>query len=103
MPTADGHIVLSVCNDATFERFCDLAGCRQLLEDERYATNGARVRNRQFVTETLNEIMRAKPSAWWLENLEKHKIGCGPLNSLKEVFEDQIGRASCRERVCQCV
>src|SRR3546814_5698783 len=64
MPTADGHIVLSVGNDATFERFCDLAGCRQLLEDERFATNGARVRNRQFVTETLNEIMRAKPSAW---------------------------------------
>lgn len=88
MATADGHIVLSVGNDATFERFCDLAGCRQLLEDERFATNGARVRNRQVVTETLNEIMRAKPSAWWLENLEKHKIGCGPINSLKEVFED---------------
>ncbi|MGY9106637.1 MAG: CoA transferase, partial [Alphaproteobacteria bacterium] len=25
---------------------------------------------------------------WWLENLEKNKIGCGPINDLSEVFSD---------------
>ncbi len=88
MPTADGHIVLSIGNDATFARFCELAGCEHLLEDERFKTNAARVRNRKLVTETLNEITRRHPSRYWLENLEKRNIGCGPINTLKEVFED---------------
>jgi crotonobetainyl-CoA:carnitine CoA-transferase CaiB-like acyl-CoA transferase len=88
MTTSDGYIVLSVGNDPTFERFCKLAECEELLEDERFQTNAARVSNRDHVTETLNEITKKKPSDWWLENLEKEKIGSGPINNLEEVFAD---------------
>ena len=88
MPTADGYIVLSVGNDPTFERFCKLAECEELLEDERFQTNAARVSNRDFVTKTLNEITSNKSSEWWLTELEKEKIGCGPINNLDQVFAD---------------
>ncbi|MGE4218076.1 MAG: CaiB/BaiF CoA transferase family protein [Alphaproteobacteria bacterium] len=88
MPTADGYIMLSVGNDATFERFCTVAGCTELLADARFKTNVERVRNRQHVTEVLNAVTAQKPSAWWIENLEKNKIGCGPIHTLDEVFND---------------
>jgi crotonobetainyl-CoA:carnitine CoA-transferase CaiB-like acyl-CoA transferase len=88
MPTSDGYFVLSVGNDPTFQRFCKLAECEELLEDERFQTNAARVSNRDHVTETLNEITKKKPSDWWLENLEKEKIGSGPINNLEQVFAD---------------
>ena len=88
MPTSDGYIVLSVGNDPTFARFCKLAECEELLEDERFQTNAARVSNRDLVTETLNKITKKKPSEWWLENLEKEKIGSGPINTLEQVFAD---------------
>ncbi|MPY75432.1 MAG: CoA transferase [Alphaproteobacteria bacterium] len=88
MPAADGYFVLSVANDPTFQRFCKVAGCEHLLQDGRFNTAVERVRNRDFVTETLNGITRARPSAWWIENLEKNKIGCGPINKLGEVFSD---------------
>jgi crotonobetainyl-CoA:carnitine CoA-transferase CaiB-like acyl-CoA transferase len=88
MPTADGYIVLSVGNDDQFQRFCNLAGCTELLEDARFETNIERVKNRSVTTEILNEVTRQKPSSWWLENLEKNKIGCGPINTLAEVFSD---------------
>ena len=88
MPTVDGYIVLSVGNDPTFERFCKLAECEELLKDERFQTNAARVSNRDFVTETLNEITKKKSSEWWLTELEKEKIGCGPINNLDQVFAD---------------
>ena len=88
MPTADGYIVLSVGNDPTFERFCKLAECEELLEDERFQTNAARVSNRDFVTKTLNEITSNKSSEWWLTELEKEKIGCGPINNLDQVFAE---------------
>ncbi len=88
MPTADGYIMLSIGNDPTFERFCKVAGCEELLSDPRFATNAERVRNREHVSETLNGVTRKHPSQWWLEILEKEKIGCGPINSLEQVFTD---------------
>ncbi len=99
MPASDGYFVLSVGNDPTFERFCKVAACEKLLEDERFNTAVGRVRNREAVTDALNEITAAKPVAWWIENLEKHKIGCGPINSLQQVFDDPQVKA--REMVIE--
>jgi crotonobetainyl-CoA:carnitine CoA-transferase CaiB-like acyl-CoA transferase len=86
--TADGHIVLSIGNDPTFAKFCKNFGIEHLLVDERFATNAARVGNRQFVTDTLAETMRSQTTAWWIEQLEALQIGCGPINSLAQVFAD---------------
>ena len=86
--TADGYIVLSVGNDPTFQRFCESFGLTHLLEDARFATNAARVENRQLVTDTLAPVMRQHPTGWWVEKLEALKIGCGPINRLSGVFVD---------------
>ncbi len=87
-PTKDGYMVLSVGNDATFKRFCDAFGLEKLLADERFATNPARVANRQLVTDTLTPVMQTQTTDWWVEKLEALKIGCGPINTLKQVFDD---------------
>ena len=87
-PTQDGHMVLSVANDPTFKRFCEAFALTHLLEDPRFATNAARVQNRQLVTETLTATMLQHPTLWWIEKLETLKIGCGPINKLSEVFAD---------------
>ena len=87
-PTADGHVVLSVGNDPTFKRFCEAFNLTHLLEDARFATNAARVGNRQLVTDALTPVMMQHPTSWWIERLEALKIGCGPINKLSQVFED---------------
>lgn len=87
-PTADGYVVLSVGNDPTFKRFCEGFGLEHMLDDPRFATNAARVGNRQLVTDMLTPVMRGQPTAWWVERLEAMKIGCGPINTLKDVFAD---------------
>ncbi|MBN8928153.1 MAG: CoA transferase [Rhodospirillales bacterium 69-11] len=87
-PTADGHMVLSIGNDPTFKRFCEAFELTHLLEDPRFATNAARVQNRQFVTDTLTPVMQQHPTGWWIERLEALKIGCGPINTLSQVFAD---------------
>src|SRR6202789_3120913 len=87
-PTSDGHVVLSVGNDPTFKRFCEAFGLTALLEDPRFATNAARVGNRQLVTDTLTPVMMQNTTTWWVERLEALKIGCGPINKLSQVFAD---------------
>ena len=87
-PTEDGYMVLSVGNDPTFKRFCEAFELTHLLADERFATNAARVANRQLVTDTLTPIMKTHPTTWWVDRLEQLKIGCGPINTLQQVFAD---------------
>jgi crotonobetainyl-CoA:carnitine CoA-transferase CaiB-like acyl-CoA transferase len=86
--TEDGHIMLSVANDPTFDRFCRAFGVAHLLEDARFATNAARVENRQLVTDTLAPVMKQFTTATWIEKLEAEKIGCGPINTLAQAFAD---------------
>ena len=86
--TADGHIMLTIGNDAQFQRFCEFAGCTDLAADDRFATNGARVRNRAPLIAALTPVLAARPSREWLAELEKRTIGCGPINTVDQVFAD---------------
>jgi len=92
-PSRDGYLVLSVGNDPTFERFCKLVGQEALLADERFATNARRVENRALVTDTLTPVMRTRTTKDWVATLEAAKIGCGPINTLRDVFDDPHVRA----------
>jgi crotonobetainyl-CoA:carnitine CoA-transferase CaiB-like acyl-CoA transferase len=87
-PTSDGYMVLSIGNDPTFKRFCENVGLGELLADPRFATNAARVENRQLVTDTLTPVMKTRTTAEWVDRLEALKIGCGPINTLRDVFTD---------------
>ncbi len=86
--TADGYMVLSVGNDPTFKRFCEATGLDHLVTDPRFATNADRVANRQLVTDTLTPVLKQHGTTMWVEKLEALKIGCGPINTLSEVFAD---------------
>ena len=86
--TADGHVVLSIGNDATFRRFCTAFDLAALPDDPHFATNAARVANRALVTDTLAPVLARHPTAWSVERLEALSIGGGPINRLSEVFAD---------------
>src|SRR5262249_46296072 len=74
--------------DPTFDRFCREFELAHLLADKRFATNAARVENRQVVTDALAPVFKRQPTRWWIERLEALKIGCGPINTLEDVFAD---------------
>ncbi|MCD6075963.1 MAG: CaiB [Rhodospirillales bacterium] len=88
-PTADGNIIIAVGNDEQFRRFCDFAGIPEVAKDERYSKNEARVRNRTDVAKIVADVMSKKPTAYWIEGLEKNKISCGPINTIDQVFADE--------------
>ena len=86
--TADGHIILAVGNDGQFKKFCAVAGRPELAYEDRFATNKARVMNRKTLIPLLEALIEQRLSEDWLHSLEAASVPCGPINNLKEVFED---------------
>jgi len=87
-PTSDGHIILAVGNDGQFARFCAAAGCQELADEARFRTNSQRIIHRRELAPILADIMRQRTKREWIETLEAATVPCGPINTMKEVFED---------------
>ena len=85
---ADGHLILAVGNDGQFRKLCALAGRPEWASDVRFATNAARVRNRETIVPMIDAIMRTRTRHAWLAALEQAGIPCGPINSVDQVFSD---------------
>jgi crotonobetainyl-CoA:carnitine CoA-transferase CaiB-like acyl-CoA transferase len=86
--TSDGHIILAVGNDGQFKRFCKVAGCPELAEEQRFATNSQRIVHRAELIPIVAGIMRTRSKREWLEALEAAGVPCGPINNMQEVFDD---------------
>ncbi|MBM3352104.1 MAG: CoA transferase [Betaproteobacteria bacterium] len=87
-PAADGHIILAIGNDGQFERFCQVAGCAELAEEPRFKTMSQRIIHRAELVPLIAEVMRTRTKREWIEMLEAATVPCGPINNMKEVFED---------------
>jgi len=86
--TKDGAIILACGNDNLFNKFCAVAGCQELAKDPRFATNAKRVENRVELTEKLNLVFAQRSTREWVEALDQAGVANGPINNLKQVFEE---------------
>ena len=87
-PTADGDMILAIGNDGQFARFCAIAGHPEWAQDERFATNAARVANRAALIPLLRQATVMRTTAEWIAALESNAVPCGPINDLAAVFAD---------------
>jgi len=86
--TRDGAIILACGNDNLFSRFCEVAGCQHLAQDPLFATNGKRVENRAGLVPLLAEIFMKRTTHEWVEALERAGVPNGPINDIRQVFEE---------------
>jgi formyl-CoA transferase len=87
-PTADGHIILAIGNDSQFASFCQAAGCAELAQEPRFKTMSQRIVHRGELIPLIAEVMRTRTKHEWIVALEAANVPCGPINNMKEVFED---------------
>lgn len=83
---ADGYLVLTVGNDSQFARLAALLGQAEWAEDPAFATNAARVGNREVLVSQINAILRTRGRDAWLSELEARGIPAGPINGVSEAF-----------------
>lgn len=85
---ADGHIIVASGNDGQYRRFCALLGLPALADDPAYATNAARLTNRDALTALLQAQTRQRTKANLLAACEAEGVPAGPINDMGEVFAD---------------
>lgn len=85
---SDGHIIVAVGNESQYARLCEVIGRADLAGDERFATNAARVNNREALIAILCRIFAARTMRQWLDALERAGVPCGPINTIADVFAD---------------
>ncbi len=88
---ADGYLIVAVGNDKQFERFCAMLGNAQLSTDTRFATNAARLENRDTLIAIVADLTRTWKREDLIAEMGRRGIPCGPINTLPEVFaSDQV-------------
>ncbi|MER7011619.1 CoA transferase [Saccharopolyspora sp. NPDC000359] len=85
-PTADGHLVIAVGNNAQWRALCTALNRPELAEHPDYATNADRVDHREEVNRVVARALRANSSAHWSDLLKQHGVPVAPVRTLAEVY-----------------
>ena len=86
---ADGHVIIAAGNDGQYQRLCAVGGQPELASDERFNVNPQRVRNRDALIPLLVAMVKKKTKRAWISELEAANVPCGPINTLKDTFENE--------------
>ena len=86
---ADGELMLVVGNDTQFARTCAVLGNEALATNPKFVKNNDRVVHGKEIMALFADLFLKKPVAYWLEELEKAGVPCGPVNDFAQVFADE--------------
>lgn len=87
--TADGHLVIAAGNQRLWESLCAVIERPDLVVDERFRDNSARVQHREELLGELTTVLRTRATDEWFDRLQAAGVPCSPLNTLDEVVDDE--------------
>jgi crotonobetainyl-CoA:carnitine CoA-transferase CaiB-like acyl-CoA transferase len=85
---SDGKVVVAVGNDGIWRTFCDVAGLEDIVADERFANNSARLKNYDALKAILGRVFHTRTRAEWLRILRDAGVPCGSVRDVPEVLAD---------------
>jgi crotonobetainyl-CoA:carnitine CoA-transferase CaiB-like acyl-CoA transferase len=85
---ADGSLMVAVGNDGQFSRLCAVLGRPEWAADLRFATNPARVANREAIVGLVGAAIATRPVSEWVELLLAAGVPCGPVNDIPAALAD---------------
>jgi len=83
---ADRPLAVAAGNDRLFARLCGVLGLPELADDERFATNAARVAHADDLAVRLGAVFATRPAAEWIAELTAAAVPAGPINDVAEAF-----------------
>jgi crotonobetainyl-CoA:carnitine CoA-transferase CaiB-like acyl-CoA transferase len=85
---ADGEVAIAPSTPAIVGRLMTALGLAELLEQPEFATNDARMANRERLKALINQRTSQASVAEWIERLNRAGVPCGRVMTLADVFAD---------------
>lgn len=85
--TQDGSINIAANKQEQWEAVADELGLAELKTDPRFQKRDARKKNRRELTPLLEEKLRTKPTAYWVERLNRLGVPSGEILSLEQALD----------------
>jgi crotonobetainyl-CoA:carnitine CoA-transferase CaiB-like acyl-CoA transferase len=87
-PTTDKPVNIAASTPRQWETFARTVGHPEWLDEPAWKTAPGRGADRARLNAAIADVTRTRPSQWWVETLEAAGIPCGPVNDIRDVFED---------------
>ena len=84
----DGHVNIAAFGGQMWQRFCDALNATALLQHPDYQSIGSRTRHRDQIKADMNAITEMFTVAELVQRLNEAGVPCGPINTIKEAFEN---------------
>jgi crotonobetainyl-CoA:carnitine CoA-transferase CaiB-like acyl-CoA transferase len=87
--TADGYITVGTISDSEWQGFCAASGRPGLAEDSRFNTPAARAAGATERILLMAEIIKERPTAEWLQQLDANDVPSAPVLRRNEVIANE--------------
>ncbi|MDI6022257.1 CoA transferase [Leucobacter sp. UT-8R-CII-1-4] len=86
LPAADEPFAIACGNDGQFRKLAIVLGNESLADDERFATNSARVQHRPALVSALGELLAKDTATSWVKQLLAVGVPAGNVGSIADGF-----------------
>lgn len=87
-PCANGHLIIACGNDSQFVNLCKALDVPELSADAAYATNPARVKNRDALCAILSKKLATHAKDDLIHLFNSVGVPAGPINNVAEALAD---------------
>ena len=95
----DGWLTIGGANQANWERVARVLDAPEWLDDERFRTNGDRMKHLDALVPLMNAKLERRTVREWIALLEAQGVPCGPINPIARMLDDPQTKA--REMVVE--
>jgi len=87
-PCKNGFLMIGAGNNKQFKALAEKAlGNFELALDPKFATNEARVANREELVQIISDALLEHDREYWLERMKGIGVPYGPINNIQQTFE----------------
>ena len=86
--TQDGHLQITVIQQDQTERLFDVLELSHLLNDDRYATEAARIKNFDACQTALQSVLTKETTDTWLTAMQAARVPVAAIRSLADALND---------------
>lgn len=84
----DGYMNIAVFGSKIWERFCNILGAPEWIDDRRFHDKASRSVHRDALNAAINERLAAEDRAHWVERFNDGGVACGLINDMRGVFDE---------------